>query len=306
MVWQTFFSLKFIILYVYVASVAYTQFRGKVRLNFSKQVFNHGTLLAPINALMYLFSAVPNQPFFELKQFSALTKLQDNWETIRAEAQTLVEQGYIKISTNNDDAGFNSFFKKGWKRFYLKWYSDCLPSAQNLCPKTIELLQAIPEIKGAMFTLLPKGGRLNPHRDPYAGSLRYHLGLITPNSEKCRIYVDGIPYAWQDGEAVVFDETYIHSAKNETDIDRIILFCDIERPLRNKVVTVINRWVSKYLVAESATQNLPTDPIGMINKLFKYYHAIAAQGDRLKKFNKPIYHFVKYGTIALLLYLIFF
>jgi hypothetical protein len=31
--------------------------------------------------------------------------------------------------------------------------------------------------------LLPPGGDL-AHRDPFAGSLRYHLGLSTPNSEK--------------------------------------------------------------------------------------------------------------------------
>lgn len=303
---QTFFSLKFIILYIYIISIAYTQFRGKTRLKFSKQVFNHTTLLAPINALMYLFSAVPNKPFGEVKQFPELKTLRDNWEIIRAEAQQLVAQGYIKASENNDDAGFNSFFRKGWKRFYLKWYSDFLPSAQSLCPQTIEILKTVPGIHGAMFTLLPAGGRLNPHRDPYAGSLRYHLGLITPNSEKCRIYVDGIPYHWKDGEDVLFDETYIHSAKNETETDRIILFCDVERPLRNKIVTQINRWFSKYIVAESATQNLATDRVGMINQIFKYYHRAAALGDRLKKANKPAYYFLKYTAVAGLFYLIFF
>lgn len=306
MVLQTLFAPKFIVLYIYVASIAYTQFRGKVRLKFSRQVFNHATLMAPINALMYLFSAVPSQPFFELKQFPALAILRDNWEVIRAEAQQLVEQGYIKASENNDDAGFNSFFKKGWKRFYLKWYDDFLPSAQTLCPKTIELLKTVPGINGAMFTLLPKDGRLNPHRDPYAGSLRYHLGLITPNSEKCRIYVDGILYYWKDGEDVLFDETYIHSAKNETDMDRIILFCDVERPLRNKVVTQINRLFSKYLVSESATQNLETDRVGVINKIFKHYHYLAAQSDRLKKASRPTYYFLKYGLVAGLAYLVFF
>src|SRR5689334_24353903 len=35
---------------------------------------------------------------------------------------------------------------------------------------------------------LPPGGKLVQHRDPYAGSLRYHLGLVTPKSPgECRI-----------------------------------------------------------------------------------------------------------------------
>ncbi|MCP6182937.1 aspartyl/asparaginyl beta-hydroxylase domain-containing protein, partial [Klebsiella pneumoniae] len=90
-----------------------------------------------------------------------------------------------------------SFFKKGWKRFYLKWYDKPLPSAEALCPRTVELVSSIPNVKGAMFALLPGGSHLNPHRDPFAGSLRYHLGLSTPNSDACRIYVDGQEYAWR-------------------------------------------------------------------------------------------------------------
>ncbi|MHB1947468.1 MAG: aspartyl/asparaginyl beta-hydroxylase domain-containing protein [Gammaproteobacteria bacterium] len=301
-----FFALKFIILYIYIASVAYTQFRGKVRLKFMRQIVNHSTFMSPINALMYLFSAVPNKPFFDIKQFPQLATFRDNWQTIRSEAEQLVAQGYIKIAENNDDMGFNSFFKRGWKRFYLKWYDDCLPSAKLLCPKTVELIKSVPGINGAMFTLLPKNGQLKPHRDPYAGSIRYHLGLVTPNSEKCRIYVDGIPYVWKDGEDVLFDETYIHSAKNETDIDRIIFFCDVERPMRNRIATAINRFFSKYFLAEAATQNLDIDRLGFFNRMYKHYHYFAMYMTRLKKTNKYLFKIVQYAGIAGLGYLIFF
>lgn len=306
MVWQTFLTPKFIILYVYAITAAYTQFRGNVRHKFLRQLFDHSTFMAPINAIMYFFSAVPNRPYIDQSKFPELNVLRENWQVIRDEATALVEQGYIKASDKFDDAGFNSFFKTGWKRFYLKWYEDFLPSAQTLCPKTVELLKSVPNIHGAMFTLLPKGGRLNPHRDPYAGSLRYHLGLITPNSEKCRIYVDGTPYAWQDGEGILFDETYIHSARNETDMDRIILFCDVERPLINKFATRVNRFICKHFVSESATRNLETDPVGVINRLFKYYHHLAALGTRLKNANRPAYYFLKYASIVGLGYFIFF
>ena len=36
-----------------------------------------------------------------------------------------------------------------------------------------------------MFASLPPGATLVRHRDPYAGSLRYHIGLVTPNDPKC-------------------------------------------------------------------------------------------------------------------------
>lgn len=300
------FAFKFIILYIYIVSAAYTQFRGKVRLKFLRQLINHSTFMSPINALMYLFSAVPNQPYYDVKQFPVLEKLRENWQVIREEAQELVKQGYIRISDKNNDMGFNSFFKRGWKRFYVKWYHGFLPSAEKLCPKTVELLKSIPGINGAMFTLLPKHGQLKEHRDPYAGSLRYHLGLITPNSEKCRIYVDGIPYYWKDGEGVLFDETYIHSALNETDMDRIIFFCDVERPMRNRIATYINRFFSKYVMSESATQNLEMDHVGVFNKIYKHYHYIASYAIRVKKKNKYLYYVLQYTMIAGIAYILFF
>lgn len=298
-------SAKFLILYVLIASALYVHLRGKVRHKFFRQLLDHSTFMAPINALMYCFSAIPNKPFVEQKHFPALTLLRENWQTIREEAQNLVAQGYIKAADNRDDAAFNSFFRTGWKRFYLTWYGTHLPSAQELCPKTMTLLTTIPSIKGAMFALLPKNGRLGKHRDPYAGSLRYHLGLITPNSEKCRIYVDGIPYHWKDGEDVLFDETYIHSAKNETEIDRIILFCDVERPLKNKIMTKINRWFSKYVMSGSLARNLATERVGFINKVFKYLYTIHSTTRGIKKTNRKLYYGVKYALLLIAIYFIF-
>jgi beta-hydroxylase len=300
------FSLKFIILYIYVISTAYTQFRGKVRLGFMRQIVNHSTLMAPVNALMYFFSAIPNTPYPDRKQFPELDVLRDNWKIIREEAQQLVTGGHIKVSLNNDDLGFNSFFKRGWKRFYLKWYKSFLPSAESLCPETVKLLQSVPSVHGAMFALLPAGGQLKPHRDPYAGSLRYHLGLVTPNSEKCRIFVDGMMYHWRDGDDVIFDETYIHAAKNDTDMDRIILFCDVERPLTNKIAQGINRFFARYVISEAATQNLATDRVGVFNKLYRYYFYVSHWFTRIKKFNKPLYQVLQYAGVAGLVYVIFF
>ncbi|MBE0833736.1 aspartyl/asparaginyl beta-hydroxylase domain-containing protein, partial [Escherichia coli] len=49
------------------------------------------------------------------------------------------------------------------------------------------------------------------------------------------------------GEDVMFDETFVHWVKNETEQTRVILFCDIERPLRSRLLTRLNRWISGIL-----------------------------------------------------------
>ena len=39
---------------------------------------------------------------------------------------------------------------------------------------------------------------------------------------------------------MLFDETYIHFVENNTDVTRIILLCDIERPLRLRFMRALN------------------------------------------------------------------
>lgn len=298
-------QIKHLALGGYLLSIGYIHFRGQVRLKLIRQITDHSSLMAPINMLMYIFSAVPRTPYIDLQHFPELEILSKHWEVIRDEAEKLYVEGYIAASDRYDDIGFNSFFRRGWKRFYLKWYSTPLDSALIHCPKTLALIESLPNINAAMFALLPKQSFLFEHRDPYAGSLRYHLGLTTPNAKECCIYVDGKPYFWQDGEAVIFDETYVHRAENTTQEDRIILFCDIRRPLTNKLTTQLNLLFSRTVMKAAASKNTPFERVGVINTLFSYAYRIRLLAKRLKVFNKPLYYVVKYIFYFSLIYLIF-
>ncbi len=223
---------------------------------------------------MYAVSAVPNWPYLDPRRIHGLDLLRDNWQVMRDEVLALNAEGDIKASERYDDVGFNSFFRRGWKRFYLKWYDDPLPSARRACPRTVALLEQVPRLKAAMFALLPPGGRLVRHRDPYAGSLRYHLGLITPNDDRCFIEVDGERYSWRDGEHVVFDETYIHHAENTAETDRLILFCDVERPLRYRWARSANRFMARHLLTLAATQNREGEKVCALNRLFGFIYPV--------------------------------
>jgi len=157
-----------------------------------------------------------------------------------------------------------------------------------------------------MFASLPSGGKLMPHRDPYAGSLRYHLGLSTPNHDDCFILVDGQKHSWRDGEGVLFDETYIHEAHNRTEENRIILFCDVTRPMKLKIVDHFNTLMSKTLISASATKNDDGDDVGMINKIFEKVYVVRTLSRKFKRWNKPLYKATKYGLFFGLIYLVFF
>jgi beta-hydroxylase len=301
----TLLAPKFIVLYLFIASAVYVHYRGRVRHSFLRQLTDHSSLMAPYNTLMYLFSAVPNRPYVDVARFPELGPLKDNWQTIRGEALQLFDEGRIRAASTYNDLGFNSFFKTGWKRFYVKWYDEPLPSAQALCPKTVELVQSIPAVNAAMFALLPPGSKLGAHRDPFAGSLRYHLGLVTPNADTCRIIVDGEPYAWRDGEPVMFDETFIHTAENKSDVTRIILFCDIERPLSNRVMRAVNHFVKSTLIRASQTENMPGDRVGVLNHVFNGAYRVRRIGKWIKKKSKFAHYTLKWLILGGVLYLIF-
>ncbi|OON41282.1 aspartyl beta-hydroxylase [Izhakiella australiensis] len=297
--------MKYIILFIYIVSVLYVHRRGKLRYGFWRQLSDHSTFVAPLNCFMYLFSKIPTTPFLPVERFPELKVLQDNWQKIRDEGDALQKLQQIKTSDKYNDAGFNSFFKTGWKRFYLKWYDDAHPSAGELCPFTTGLLRTMPGVKAAMFAELPDGSRLPRHRDPYAGSMRYHLGLATPNDDRCFIDVDGIRYSWRDGEGVMFDETYIHYAENTSGENRLILFCDIERPMRYRWAQAVNHWFGRHLVGAAAAPNQAGDRTGGINRAFKYIYAIRKVGKRLKQWNKPVYYLIKwvlFASIAILIW----
>jgi len=299
--------MKYAIIALYASAIIFVHFRGKARLPFFRQIFDHSSVVSPLNIFIYLFSKVPtNKPYLPLSDFEGLQLLQDNWEMIRDEALALEQLDKIKAAEKNDDAGFNSFFKKGWKRFYLKWYEANHPSAAQFCPKTVALLKQVPEVKAAMFTELPPGAKLNPHRDPFAGSLRYHLGLATPNDDRCFINVNTENYSWRDGQGVMFDETYIHWALNDSDQTRIILLCDIERPMKYGWAQAVNRWLGRVVMTAASSPNETGDQTGGINKVFRFFWAVGKYRRKLKAFSRPLYHVIKFGLIIGVIALIYF
>jgi beta-hydroxylase len=292
------------ILALWLACIAVVHWRGRVRHSFWGQVFDHSGLLAPVNALLYAFSATPNRPYAPREQFPELDALKLHAGVIRDEGLALLAHARMRAPDNNDDAGFNAFAKAGWKRFYLKWYGQAHPSAERLCPRTVALLRELPGVSAAMYATLPPGAVLNPHRDPYAGSLRYHLGLATPNDDGCFILVDGQPYSWRDGEDVVFDETFIHTAENRTHAQRLILFCDVERPMRNAAARTFNRWFGRHVVAAASSPNEPGDRVGLVNRLFFLSSIAGRYRRRFKAWNRTAYQATKIVLMCAVLALV--
>jgi beta-hydroxylase len=291
---------------VYAGSFAYLYQRCQDHLPLKKYLSNHVLLFAPLNFLFTFFTHGRQAAVFEPKIVPGLEKLKESYPIIREEAKVLLDTGVFQRPPAIDEPGYNTFEKGGWRMYPLKWYaSQCRSSAVEACPRTCAILDSIPAIRSAMFTVLPPGARLGRHHDPVASSLRYHLGLLTPNSEKCALMLDGKSYAWRDGEELLFDQTYLHSALNQTDIVRVILFCDVEKTQLMGFAKQIAEAVNYVLVAKLTGAN----DKGKLSWLSSAYKPIYKVRSFVKEEIKPrslfAYNVIKYGSIASALFLLY-
>lgn len=277
------------------------QFRGGARWTSVGEYVRKGwPVFAPMNCLLYMFTQKrAARPILDVKDFPEVAEIQKHWQVIRDEALQLYSQKHFEHTSKPENAayydlGFRTFYKYGWSKFYLNWYGYTHASAQRLCPATVEILSRVPEIHGAMFSVLPAGSQLTRHLDPIACSLRYHLGLATPNSDECFINVDGQNYSWRDGEAFMFDETYLHHARNNADQYRMILMCDVARPMSigGRIVHFFYSGITKLTVVP----NMEGDKRGLVNTVFGTLAPALSWAKNLKQSNRLGYLAMKYAV----------
>jgi beta-hydroxylase len=257
-----------------LCAVAYVfRWRGTTRYaSLSQYLRKRWPSFAPLSCLMYLGTRPSARaPVLQADYLVGIQQLRENWQVLRNEALALHSEGVTEATkapgpAGYYDVGFRTFYKRGWSKFYLTWYGVTHPSAQRLCPKTIELLERVPGIRGAMFSILAPGAELTLHVAPMPCSLGYHLGLATPNAEGCFLNVDGTSRAWKDGEDFVFDETYPHHAHNASTQHRLIFMADVDRPMN-----AFGRLVNRLFLPMARTTLVPStkvDPRGLLSALF--------------------------------------
>jgi aspartyl/asparaginyl beta-hydroxylase (cupin superfamily) len=67
---------------------------------------------------------------------------------------------------------------------------------------------------------------------------------VPRDTDHCRIRVDKEIFGWEEGKCVVFDDYFEHEVWNDTDEQRVVLFFDVDRPLRP-----LGRLVNRLLIA---------------------------------------------------------
>ena len=181
-----------------------------------------------------MIAATPEgaRTFFDTSSFPWVTQVETDWRQIRAELDVLLLQRE-RIPSFQEISEDQKLLTEGndWKTFFLYGYGREVAKNVARCPQTAKLLRSIPGMKTAMFSILAPGKHIPPHRGLYKGVLRYHLGLLIPDPERCGIRVGNETRNWQEGKSLIFDDTHEHEAWNHSQAYRVVLFVDFVRRL---------------------------------------------------------------------------
>lgn len=219
-------------------------------------------------------SLVENTPFFESKQFNWTSTLEQNWQTIRDELDVVLQytDELPRFQDISPDQANNISKDNLWKTFFLYGYGVKMEQNCDYCPETTRIIEQIPELKTAFFSILLPGKHIPEHRGPYKGVLRCHLALKVPPNEKCGIRVDNEVRHWTEGKTLVFDDSYPHEAWNKSDEIRVVLFLDIVRPMSfpasmlNRLLINLIRWSPFIRDAEKNQRKWDRRIAGMLER----------------------------------------
>lgn len=201
--------------------------------------------LRALTAFLGRQSRVGDPTVFDSAQFAWTKQLEADWECVRAEVEALLElREHLPSFQSISPDQYRISDDDRWKVYVLYGFGYRSEADLRRCPATARLLQQIPGLETAMFSILAPGKRIQPHRGITKGLIRCHLGLIVPrDAGNCAFRIGGQVHEWQPGKTLVFDDTALHEVWNDTEEQRVVLLLDFRRPLRP-----LGDWVSRALL----------------------------------------------------------
>lgn len=191
----------------------------------------------------------------EPKEFPFISDLSDHLEEIREE--------WLRLNRSNEVYNVKDFYKvrsdvghdDNWKMFPLLLFNYRFLENSAKCPRTQAVVDRIPNCTTAMFSVLGPGKKVPPHRGIYKGTYRCLFSIIVPDEKLCWLKVEEKILGYKEGEAIVFDETFLHEAANETDQPRVVLYLDLYREFPFPL-NILNRFIFAALRRSPFIQNV--------------------------------------------------
>ena len=181
--------------------------------------------------------AFPTPPISDdlLGEFPEAAELRGNFAAFRAEALE-ISTGH-KLPINHEimpeQRHFFEHDRIPWQMVPLRAYGFDYPENLARMPLMADFLRRNPHVVSATISVFPGGKHLRPHKGPFKGVWRYHLAYLVQDLGEGRtsaeLTIDGRQVFLREGDDLLWDDTYMHEARNRSDSPRIVLLLDVMR-----------------------------------------------------------------------------
>jgi aspartyl/asparaginyl beta-hydroxylase (cupin superfamily)/Tfp pilus assembly protein PilF len=189
----------------------------------------------------FRFPFLPADEFFDREHFPWLDTLEAATAEIREELEGILADPdadlapYVDQPPGVPENKWSPLDKSlDWSVLHLWRDGERIDAACARAPRTAKLVEALPlcRIPGrapaVFFSILRAGKHIPPHTGVTNVRSIVHLPLMVP--EGCTFRVGGETRPWVEGEALIFDDTIEHEARNPTGRDRAVLILDCWNP----------------------------------------------------------------------------
>lgn len=161
--------------------------------------------------------------YFSSVSFAWCNFLADNREVIIAEFDKYFEKEKLKPYFYEDQAGNTG----KWRTLPLITWGIKRKNLKNFV-NTANLLNQIPGLVSASFSMLEAGGEIMEHYGDTDAHIRGHLCLkASDDRENLCFTVGGVTEHWEEGKWILFCDAHLHGGFNRTNKDRLIMIIDV-------------------------------------------------------------------------------
>lgn len=188
------------------------------------------------------FARLPSIPIFHREDFAWAPAVEAAFPDMLRELQALLEEQaefvpYVQMPDDEPKGQFAPLDRNlDWGAYYF-WKSGKLDEEHAArCPRTVAALAdnapmcTVPDrAPVTFFSALKPGTHIAAHHGATNSRLTVHMPLIIPPD--CALRVGGETHVWKPGELVMFDDTILHEAWNNSDRLRVVLIFDVWHPM---------------------------------------------------------------------------
>lgn len=218
----------------------------------------------------FYFPDLPDLPYHDpfLQPWAA--QLQSSVDVIRNDAQRVFAEDQkfqpflvSKGSNQTQEHISGSGTAPAWDAFFFYRHGERFDKNHDRCPDTSAVLESIelcrisdqaPEI---CFSVLGPGTQIMPHYGVSNVRLVMHLPLLIPGNCALNL-IDAGEHHWEQGNLVMFDDTFQHEAWNRSDTPRIVLLMDCWNPhltsVEKTAVKQLIEMITAFQLADRAAQ----------------------------------------------------